>query len=124
LSSDIEFWPPSLLIELLITGPVISHSRNKDGRHFYFISGPISYICPDAKLHHFIKKRVIKNILFMTKRSRLAVQISNGWLYYQRPVIEWSSGYGNPVIGQNGRSITELVRILDPHCSPVYRPVC
>ncbi len=51
----------------------------------------------------------------MTKRSRLAVWISNGWLYYQRLVIKWSAGYQNPVIGQNGRSITKLVRISDYH---------
>jgi hypothetical protein len=34
------------------------------GRHFDLISGPISYICPDAKLDHFIEKRVTKIFYF------------------------------------------------------------
>jgi hypothetical protein len=69
-------WRPSCFSHDPITGPII-RSYKQNGGH---ISGSISDICPDAKLDRFIKRRVIKNILFVTKRSRLAVQISNGRL--------------------------------------------
>jgi hypothetical protein len=55
-----------------------------------------------ASLDRFIKKRVIKNILFMTKRSRLVrkypVRVSNGKTKWPptirnpdtNPAFEWS----------------------------------
>ncbi len=49
-------WRPSCFCHDPITGPVI-RSLKQNGGH---ISGPISDICPDAKLDCFIKKRVIK----------------------------------------------------------------
>jgi hypothetical protein len=80
-------WRPSLFLEWLVTGPVVSHSRNKDGRHFDSISGLVQILVLTSSLDCFIK-RVINKILFLIKRSWLVVQISNVWLQYYSSVIK------------------------------------
>ncbi len=53
---------------------------------------------------------------FFIKWSRLVVRIWNVGFYYQRTVIEWSSGYRSPVLEKMDSSITEIVQISDVDC--------